>query len=381
MNSKIASRTILSIGLFSALILTSCEKEDPPVVIPPSTTYCNSCIDFDSANIQQVVPQSQTSYGSVFYFENGIAFSAKYFNHTGMGVSGDFWTQDADGSSGGHDWTTDNPNFSGDVLVLGETDLMLDFSTVSYTNKSVEFDVSLPSVPTTVNEFRANGQGKTSLPTGITYTYTQLSDGIHVKITGPINTLELFGFEVAYDNICVDEFVGTPPGSTCIDFQDTTFSHSIPNTQTSFGGVFLNMSGVDFRAKYENHSGMNLLGDLYVQDEVTSGYDQYNSDFDQNLMYMGDISLQLDFTNLSTGNKTISFDYSNSWPTAHTLANAFKVNGAGTSTLPSGVTYTFTLLGNAGNGQPCYHVEISGPINTIEWRGFEIAYDNLCIDY
>ena len=160
-----------------------------------------TCINFQDTTLSNT--STTTSYGTPFYSNSGIDFRFKFVSGVndppipGINIG----TLSA--------WNPYNPNFSGNLLWLGDNFVEIDFTSLTYTNKKITFDISYSANPPDINAFNVNGTGLSTLPTGVAYTYTPLSAGIQVKITGPINTIEIRGFEVAIDNLCTEQFLSS----------------------------------------------------------------------------------------------------------------------------------------------------------------------------
>ena len=150
-------------------------------------------------------------------------------------------------------------------------------------------------------------------------------------------------------------------------------------TDVDYGDPVLTTMGVSFSVKYEDLVDFDDILDYGIRDLTAAGYSDENLNFEDRGWVFGEVKCLVDFSALAFSNKKVSFDISNGVFTP-TDVNEFSVNGFDVGTLPAGITYNFVDLGLAGNGMTCYRVEITGDINTIEWRGFEIAYDNLCIE-
>ncbi|MEL6864535.1 MAG: hypothetical protein AAFP19_08955, partial [Bacteroidota bacterium] len=217
------------------------------------------CVHFEDSTfyINNITP-NQTDFGAVFYENSAITFRYKYENHASTGI-GDLGFVDAITST----WIDYNPNFVGNVLSMGEVTVQADFSSLNYFNKTLSFDTSIRGIPDGVNPYNVNGAGYDNLPNGINYTFTELANGLQVQISGPIQTIELWGFEVAYDNLCV-----LPLAQACLDFNQ--LSNGSPSTiygaSTGFspGDLIGNLNGVDLRLQEQECSGQSNFQDLYI---------------------------------------------------------------------------------------------------------------------
>lgn len=219
--------------------------------------YSQICVNFQDTTLYDNI--AQTSYGSPFYSSTGIDFRCKFVNISQY--TPPIPTITVDTSSA---WNFYNSNFSGNLLWLGDVYVQIDFTGLSFTNRKISFDISYASNPTDVNAFNVNGAGLTVLPSGVVYTYTTLSTGIHVEIKGLINTIEIMGFEVAIDNLCAQQVV--PTAINDLNNKNTFTIYPNP-TQNS-----IYLSSVN---KIEKIVLVDLLGSI-VQEEVTPISGQLN---------------------------------------------------------------------------------------------------------
>jgi hypothetical protein len=168
----------------------------------------SSCIDFQDTTLFLTIPTSQNNYGSPWYLNNGVSFSSKYydytfFNNPGEVVIGDHIVSGYTGSNG-------SSNYVGNIFHQGNTITQIDFSALALNPKQIEFDVNYILNNSSVNPYYINGQPLTNLPVGVTFIAAPLTNGYHITITGNVNTIEVHGFEVGIDNMCVDS-VSTLP--------------------------------------------------------------------------------------------------------------------------------------------------------------------------
>jgi len=362
LNLKIS---ILALGL---VFLGACKKEKQDD-IKKDYSHCTGCIHFDTTSINYSLPNGKQYDGSFFYESHGVKFDDEFEDHTMQNFpSSSILTMQLGPSSG---WgTNNNSNFKNNIFVTADNNVRLDFSSISYKSKKIEFDVSGLPLGNPVNAFQVNGAGSNTVPLGITIDYQPLLNGYHVVIIGEVNTLIWYGFEVGYDNLCVVEHQTNPVTTQCIDFNDTLFEHTILTSQSGYGSILYEKNEVKFRAGYKDYIMMNLDGDLGSRNLSSSGFDGENPNFTGNVLVLGNTELQLALP-LKGQNKKVEFDIS--LQTAPTEVNYFRVNNSNVNTLPTGVVYTYVKQTKG------YHVTITGPISEIYLRGFEIAYDNLCI--
>jgi hypothetical protein len=165
------------------------------------TPTASGCDGFENGTLYEVIPPSQTAYGSSFTTNGDISFRAKYVDPLGMGFDGSAVVADhvASGYTGADGCT----NFAGNIYYQGFAMTELDFTATGFASTQIEFDVNRDY--STVNPFRINGETETNLPAGVTCTITALTFGSHVVITGPVSTIELHEHELAIDNLCATE--------------------------------------------------------------------------------------------------------------------------------------------------------------------------------
>lgn len=355
--------------LTTTILIISCKKEDPVIPGPPPPETCDTCIYFDGAGINEYVPEVDVTYGDVFYFENGISFRAKHALGSASAVESvplEGWEIALD------------PFFSGDKLMTNTNIVQLDFTAKEYDCVHIEFDITTTS-DYGPGFFNINGEG-IYLPDGVVY-LTDPAFGQHVILEGAITTIE-WPAGLSYDNLCVtscDSIYPPPPTEICLDFNESTLESTVELTDTDYGDVVYTMSGVNFRVKYENHLDFDDILDYGIRDLSAAGYTNEHISFEGNGWAFSEVTAQIDLSALDFTSKKVSFDVSNG-VIELVNPNEFNVNAAGLGTLPAGIEYNYIDLGPAGNGETCYRIEITGNIMTLEWRGFEIAYDNLCIE-
>lgn len=168
-----------------------------------------SCISFDDTVLNISTTASQSTYpASSFYSKDSVSFYLKYKgNEVPFIYSYSVDIKDTLGTGWG---INQNTNFKDHILILGDVDVKIDFSNVTYLTKKISFDFYNPgALPFSLNEFKVNGVSKTTLPAGVLYNYTPLTYGYHVEITGDINSIEIGGFETGYDNLCFEPFINT----------------------------------------------------------------------------------------------------------------------------------------------------------------------------
>lgn len=344
---------------------------------PPPASWCT---DFEVAPLFETVPTTQVNYDTPWFTENGVTYHSRYQDYDGMMNAGAGVI--ADHIAAGYTGSNGNSNFAGSILYQGNSITLVDFTGLPATFIEVEFDVNYIYNSTEANPFRLNGLPEASLPIDVTYNATALTNGYHITISGPISWLELWGHEVAFDNLCVDSIGSTitppppPPPPTaagCIDFTDTVLSASIPTAQVNFGAAWYINGGISFRTKYTDFDGMLNNGSVAIADHVVAGYTGSNgsTNFAGNIFYQGHAVTEVDISGLSGANHSVEFDVN--YIANDGTANPFNVNGQGVGALPSWVTYTVTALTNG------FHVTLEGPITTFELAGHELALDNLCL--
>jgi hypothetical protein len=351
--------------IVSLMTIASCKKE--AVVEPTAETGCSTCLcnEFDSTGISQSVTVG--AYGSVFYYQAYTSMVGKYVDYS-MNMSG---TGNIDVIPLDAIWQAENSNFTGEILRFTDASVKFDYSAYSSASKTVSFDANQDLGDYT---FKIDGSDYSAPSNGVSVNVTNLTNGKHIEVSGTFTTIELGGWELVIDNMCTGDYL---PQSVCEEFEDTSFTSICSSAQTSYGSSFYASNGVSFRCKYVDYEGISSLdGSAYWGAPNIYGVDE-NINFNQQLLQVNNIDLELDFSTLNYTNKRLSFDISNVWDIND--ANEFIVNGSPLNTVPAGVTYNITSLGNANNGSLCYHVEIEGPINTIVLVGWEITYDNLCI--
>lgn len=367
MNMRLSKlSTVIVCGIVA---LTSCEKE--PTLEPTPQTGCPSCAcnEFDSSGINQSF--TSAAYGSVFYYQAYTEMTGRYVDYSmNMHGSGsvDVITLDPI-------WEAECSNYTGEILRFSDADVMFDYSDYTNVSKAVSFDANLDLGDFL---FLIDGLSYTTPPAGVLVNATNLTSGKHIAVSGNFTTIELGGWELAIDNMCIEDYTPAPSIPFCEEFENATSSTACPSSQLSYGAPFYSSNGVSFRCKYLDYEGISFLdGSVYWGAPNSFGADQ-NVNFSGQLLQLNNVDLELDFSALNYTNKSVSFDISNVWDI--TNPNEFMVNGAPLSTVPEGITYDITSLGIANNGDQCYHVTIQGPINTIVLVGWEVTYDNLCVD-
>ncbi len=340
-------------------------------VAPPGP----GCTDFESTTLSQAVPTSQSAYGPTWFTDNGINYRSRYVDYTLTMTPGSVTIADHVGA--GYTGSNGNSNYSGNIFYQGNAVTELDFSGLPFANRKIEFDVNYIDSQGQNNPYRTNGQGTSTLPTGVTYSATPLTNGFHIELTGAISTIEFHGHEIAVDNLCVDSATTPPPPppppAGCIDFQDNTLSVGLNSSQTTYGTVYYSSNGITFQSRYVDYLGFGDPGSVTIGDHATAGYtgSNGNTNFAGNILYQGNAVTQIDLSGFGSNGKTIEFDVN--YIDNSTAANPFRINGQVVSNLPAGVSYTATPLVNG------FHVVLSGAIQTFELHGFEAAMDNLCV--
>lgn len=352
------------------LSITAC-KDDFIDPIPQNNCSTCTCLEFDSTAIIETT--ASNNYSAIFYFQASTSMMLKYTDYSMlMNGSG---TADVITATGV--WANENTNFSGEILHFSDVDILFDFSSYPQASKTIAFDVNGNLGDYT---FKINGFNYTALPSGLSLITTSLSEGYHVEVSGNINTIELGGWELAIDNMCLEDYTPSSNPAICQEFEDTTFNTSILTSQTSYGSPFYTFSSgtITFKAKYVDYEALSFLnGSVFWGAPNAYGTDE-NINFVAQLLQINNCDVEIDFSALSYTNKRVSFDVSNIQSLNNT--NEFMVNGVASGTLPSGVTYSNISLGNANNGAPCFRVQIEGPINTIVLKGWETTYDNICVE-
>lgn len=495
-----------------------------------------ACISFQDTTLSLTIPTTQANYGSPWYSNSGVSFTSKYFDYAMMGLPGEVDINDH--VTSGYTGSNGSSNYVSNIFYQGNVITQIDFSALAITSKQIEFDVNGINNNGSANPYYVNGSPLNTLPSGITYLATPLTNGYHITLTGNINTIEIHGFEVGVDNLCVDSLITNPPSSGCLDLNASTLTDSpanynndsiypigspsitagdiqvikpktgawmpffeqstinqitptnilyhgyitfdvskstysckeltiigfaneiiigtdtistapgfnpyngngysidtvsggyivsgsfnavtlfaqtsiyssvclqdcsintspcidfndtnlvvgnIPTNDTTYNSVDYSSQGVDFSVKYEDHTGSwpPLQGSYQIKDS-TGGWSHIfdmHPNFSGSMWWLGNVAVKIDLNNISYTNKKVTFDISNQGTSSlFLLQNPFRVNGMNENTLPAGVTYSYNYVGLAANGDSSYQVEINGPITTLEWYGFEVGFDNLCVD-
>ncbi|MDG1477449.1 MAG: PKD domain-containing protein [Vicingaceae bacterium] len=161
---------------------------------------------------------------------------------------------------------------------------------------------------------------------------------------------------------------------SCINFQDTIGSLTIPTSQTNYGVAWYSNNGVTFSSQYFDWTLSGLPGNVNIQDHVASAYTgaNGNSNFVGNIFFGYNTNTMIDFSGVAYASKKIEFDVN--YILHDGSANPYLVNGQPITNLPTGITYTATPLSFG------YHIVLTGNINTIEVHGQEAAVDNMCIE-
>jgi|GEM_PF-1920301 len=214
-------------GNFNAVTLHEQTSIYTSVCLEDCSVSNSGCIDFQDTLMGVSVPIAQTNYGAPFYSNNGVTFRAKYFDYTMMNMPGDVNIADVNTTGYGND----NPNYVGNIFFQGNVITQIDFTGIAIANKKIEFDINGVPNNSSTNPYYINGFPLNSLPAGVTYSYTALSAGYHVVLTGNINTIEIHGFERAIDNICVDS--AASPCNNSIGFTYTITNNGVQFTNTS----------------------------------------------------------------------------------------------------------------------------------------------------
>ena len=349
--------------------LTSCKKEPVPEPTPQAGCPSCTCNEFDYSGINESF--TSATYGSVFYYQAYTEMTGRYVDYSmNMYGSGSVDVIPLDAI-----WQAECSNYTGEILRFADAAVKFDYSNYANVSKTVSFDANLDLGDYT---FLIDGLSYAAPPAGVSVNVTNLTNGKHIAVSGNFTAIELGGWELAIDNMCIEDYVPAPSNPFCEEYEDTTFNTVCPSSQTSYGAPFYSSNGVSFRCKHVDYEGVSFLdGSVYLGAPNSYGADQ-NVNFSGQLLQVNNVDLELDFSGLSYTNKSVSFDISNVWDIND--PNEFMVNGVALSTIPAGITYNVTSLGSATNGDPCYHVTIEGPINTIVLVGWEITYDNLCVD-
>lgn len=193
------NKLILFIGAYVLMLFpwSSCVKNDYQL----EEEDCKICIGFSSVpDFFYMRTSSQTNYGAVIFSEKDILFRYKYANNDSLSTSfGDVEIMNVDSTTYNHD------NFIGNIHFQGNINTQIDFTNYPFTNKVIEFDIVGSPLIGLPNAFFINGGNLNVLPSGCSASYTSLSNGIHYVLSGPINTIEIKGFKVAIDNLCIDK--------------------------------------------------------------------------------------------------------------------------------------------------------------------------------
>lgn len=249
-----------------------------------NTSNAQTCASFDSvATLSVTLTANDTVYNSHFYIDNAIYFRAKYHEYS-MNIPAVPTVDIYSASTSG--WSAYNPNFSGNVLGLGDVDVQADFTTFSYPNKLIEFDISSVDMAV-VNPFNVNGAGYATLPSGVIYNITSLSPGYHVQITGNINTVEFHGWETAIDNLCVQD-----ASSTNVSEQEDNLSGWKLYPCPAVNSLFIETNTVFGSLKV-----YNMLGSLVMDTSVDSKkiYELNVSDLEKGVYFLELYSAQRKF--------------------------------------------------------------------------------------
>jgi hypothetical protein len=231
-------KNVIKLGTLLTVLLVGGCKDEPtaPVSCPPCST-----IDFESQSIftsfWRYAPNDSVFKRSI-YSQKGVEFFGKYTNHEMRALvitGGDtafltteildstfVYTSDHRHSetlpAGDYPHMTNwdvrqNSNFSGNVLVLDNIDVLVDVRNSLCTNDSmdvVSFDISLPEslLTKTPNPFKINNTSENSLPAGVQQSFVAAgSQGTRVTITSSesIDYFTWSGFLKAYDNLSVSK--------------------------------------------------------------------------------------------------------------------------------------------------------------------------------
>ncbi len=96
--------------------------------------------------------------------------------------------------------------------------------------------------------------------------------------------------------------------------------------------------------------------------------------YDGSILVCGFDKIKVDFDDIPFSNKKVEFDVNFDQSHWQASANPFEINGNDINTMPSGVTMKIDQLTNG-----C-HITLEGPIDYIEWDGWETGHDNLCVN-
>ena len=325
-----------------------------------------NCDAFEDTTTYATILTTQTTFTAPFYNLHGVSFRAKYDDPMQNGFNGTVVIDDH--VQAGYTGSNGATNFAGNIFYQGWVITELDFSSFWFPSRQIEFDVN--RTYSTINPFFANGAGENMLPNGVTCVITPLVNGSHVVMTGQINTLELHEHELAIDNLCVSELMGSS-ALGCNDFEGGMLYEAIPTTQTNYGLPYYVNGGVSFRSRYEDPLGMGIDGSAVIADHVQSGYTGSNgaTNFAGNIFYQGWAVTELDFSGVGVTSMQIEFDVNRTY----SVINPFRINGAADNVLPNGVSCMLTPLTDGS------HVVITGPVSTLELHEHELAIDNLCV--
>jgi len=336
------------------------------------TTHAQVCDDFEAQTLSEIVPTSQVGFGVLFYTDGLTSLVYKYEDYSGLGDPGSVTIGDhvAAGYTGGNGST----NYSGNIFYQGNAAVQAQFNTGGVINRKIEFDINYIYHSGENNPFIINGQPSNAIISGVTYTETPLANGYHVEIEGPIFTMQFYGFEIGVDNFCIENLPDPVQNSGCYNFSDTTLSQTIPTTQITYGAPWQTFAGAEYRSKYFDYSGLLDPGTIDMSDHVAAGYTGANgcTNFSGPIFYQGNAITQADFASTPFTSKIVEFDIN--YIPAPGQANPFMVNGQVVTALPAGISYSETPLTNG------YHITLTGDISTLEFRGFEIGIDNMCVD-
>lgn len=165
-------------------------------------------------------------------------------------------------------------------------------------------------------------------------------------------------------------YAGILFGQSCTTFENTSFRLTILPSQVDYGAPIYEHNNLTFRMKYNEVIEGSSDG-VSIGDAVETGYHSYNTNYSGNIMYQGNAITQIDFNQAESSNIVVEFDVI--YELEPVVANPFYINEADQSILPDSTTWTLDSLTNG------YHVTISGAVHTIAFEGWEVAFDNICV--
>lgn len=177
--------------------------------LPPA-----GCTDFqDTHNLFNRTSSSYPNFDNIWYNGSYATFRSAFFDYENVGANSGWGAIKPNQSYRLSEGFNPISSTEGNLLTQWYSITEVNVSAFPVLDKVVEFDVSFIEDDQANNPFYVNGQGLTTLPSGVTYTATPLAAGHHITLSGPINTFELHGQDLAIDNLCISD-PSSPPPST-----------------------------------------------------------------------------------------------------------------------------------------------------------------------